>query len=112
SLGCKAQFQLGFLHVVSRIRDRRFLVVDPERGVVVAFAFFDHNAQLRSFELTNGHTVHSGLNAPITWELCEAFKIEHGLIRRVEAVLTQAPYGMRPNWSEADLGYSPRYGPR
>lgn len=112
ALGCKAQFQLGFLHVVSRIRDRRFLVVDPERGVVVAFAFFDHNAKLRSFKLTNGHTVRSGLNAPITWELCEAFKIERGLIRRVEAVLTQAPYGMPPNWPEADLGYSARYGPR
>ncbi len=112
SLGCKGQFQLGFLHVVSRIRDRRFLVVDPDRGVAVAFGFFDHNAQLRSFELTNGRTVPSGLNAPITWELCEAFKIEHGLIRRVEAVLTQSPYGMKPNWSEAGLGYDPRRGPQ
>lgn len=112
SLGCKAQFALGFLHVVSRIRDRRFLVVDPARGVVVAFGFFDHNAQLRSYELTNGHTVKSGLNAPITWEFCESFKIEHGLIRRVEAVLTQSPYGMRPNWPETGLGYDPRFGPR
>ncbi len=112
ALGCKGQFKLGFLHVVSRIRDRRFLVVDPERGVVVAFAFFDHNAQLRSYTLTNGHTVRSGLNAPITWEVCEAFKIEHGLIRRIEAVFTQAPYGMRPNWSERGLGYDPRSGPR
>lgn len=112
ALGCKAQFQLGFLHVVSRIRDRRFLLVDPERGVVVAFAFFDHNAQLRSYKLTNGRTVKSGLNAPITWEVCEAFKIEHGLIRRIEAVFKQAPYGMRPNWSDTDLGYSPRWGPR
>jgi hypothetical protein len=112
SLGCKAQFQLGFLHVVSRIRDRRFLVVDPQRGVAVAFAFFDHNAQLRSFKLANGRTVSSGLNAPITWEVCEAFKVEHGLIRRIEAVFTQSPYGMRPNWSESGLGYDPRRGPR
>jgi hypothetical protein len=49
ALGCKAQFELGLLHVVSRIRDRRFLVADPERGVVVAFGFFDHNAHLRSY---------------------------------------------------------------
>jgi hypothetical protein len=112
SLGCKAQFELGFLHVVSRIRDRRFLVVDPERGVVVAYGFFDHNAQLRSYQLTNGRTVTNGLDAPITWELAEAFRIEHGLIRRIEAVLTQSPYGMRPNWPEAGLGYDPRTGPR
>jgi hypothetical protein len=112
SLGCKAQFQIGFLHVVSRIRDRRFLLVDPERGVVVAYGFFDHNAQLRSYELANGHTVANNLNAPITWELAEAFKIEGGLIRRIEAVLTQSPYGMRPNWPEKGLGYDPRFGPR
>ena len=112
SLGCKAQFQLGFLHVVSRIRDRRFLLVDPERGVVVAYGFFDHNAQLRSYKLANGNTVANNLNAPITWELAEAFKIEHGLIHRIEAVLTQSPYGMRPNWPEKGLGYSARLGPR
>lgn len=112
SLGCKAQFQLGFLHVVSRIRDRRFLVVDPVRGVVVAYGFFDHNAQLRSYKLANGRTVANNLNAPITWEIAEAFKIEHGLIRRIEAVLTQSPYGMRPNWPERGLGYNPRFGPR
>ena len=112
TLGCKAQFEIGFLHVVSRIRDRRFLLADPERGVVVAYGFFDHNAQLRSYQLTNGRTVANNLNAPITWELAEAFKIEHGLIRRIEAVLTQSPYGMRPNWPEAGLGYDPRLGPR
>jgi hypothetical protein len=112
TLGCKAQFQIGFLHVVSRIRDRRFLLVDPERGVVVAYGFFDHNAQLRSYQLTNGRTVANNLNAPITWELAEAFKIEHGLIRRIEAVLTQSPYAMRPNWPETGLGYDPRLGPR
>lgn len=47
-----------------------------------------------------------------TWEVCEAFKIEHGLIRWIEAVFTQAPYGMRPNWPESGLGYDPRWGPR
>jgi hypothetical protein len=36
----------------------------------------------------------------------------HGLIRRIEPALTQSPYGMKPNWSEADLGYDPRLGPR
>jgi hypothetical protein len=80
--------------------------------VVVAYGFFDHNAQLRSYQLANGHTVANNLNGPITWELAEAFKIEHGLIRRIEAVLTQSPYGMRPNWPETGLGYDPRLGPR
>jgi hypothetical protein len=36
ALGCKAQFETGFFHFVTRIRDRRFAVVDEERGLVLA----------------------------------------------------------------------------
>jgi len=39
---CREQFESGLLHFVMRIRDRRYMVVDEERGLVVAFAFFDH----------------------------------------------------------------------
>ena len=31
---CKEQFDSGLLHFVTRIRDRRFVAVDPERGLV------------------------------------------------------------------------------
>ena len=41
---CREQFESGLLHFVRRIRDRRYMVVDEERGLVVAFAFFDHDA--------------------------------------------------------------------
>jgi hypothetical protein len=42
--GCLEQFKSGLLHFVTRIRDRRFVAVDPERGLVLAFGFFDHSA--------------------------------------------------------------------
>lgn len=100
ALGCKAQFETGFYRVVTRIRDRRFVLTDPERGVVLAFAFFDHAGTVRSITLTNGETRPTDLKAPLTWEIAEAFKIENRKIRRVEAVLTQSPYGMKPNWPE------------
>jgi hypothetical protein len=32
--------------------------------------------------------------APWTWELAEMFKLEQGKIRRIEAILDRAPYGM------------------
>ena len=32
---CREQFESGLLHFVSRIRDRRYVAVDEERGVVV-----------------------------------------------------------------------------
>ena len=39
---CMEQFKSGLLHFVSRIRDRRYVAVDEERGIVFAFGFFDH----------------------------------------------------------------------
>jgi hypothetical protein len=98
ALGCKAQFESGFLRFVTRIRDRRFLIVDPERGVVFSFVFFDHSGTVPAVTLTTGQTIPQTIKAPLTWELAEAFKIEDGKIRRVEAALTRAPYGMRPGW--------------
>jgi hypothetical protein len=85
---CKAQFENTLRGVVSRIRDRRFVAVDRERGIVFAFAFFDH-------EQINW-----------TWQLAELFKIENGLIRRVEAVFHRAPYGIPSGWSTFEQAMS------
>ncbi len=100
SWGCAEQFQSGLLHFVTRIRDRRFVVVDPERGVALAFGFFDHaSGKTRTFKLPSGKTVVSGPTTPWTWEIAEVFKVEHHKIRRIEAVYHRAPYGMNSGWS-------------
>ncbi len=100
SWGCKEQFQSGLLHFVTRIRDRRFVVVDPERGVALAFCFFDHAAgKTRTFKLPSGRTVTTGPVTPWTWEISEVFRVEHGKIRRIEAVYHRGPYGMGSGWS-------------
>ena len=85
---CKAQFENTLKGVVSRIRDRRFVAVDRERGIVFAFAFFDH-------EQINW-----------TWQLGELFKIENGQIRRVEAIFHRAPYGIPSGWSTFEQAMS------
>jgi hypothetical protein len=85
---CKAQFENTLRGIVSRIRDRRFVAVDRERGIVFAFAFFDH-------ERINW-----------TWQLAELFKIENGNIRRVEAVFHRAPYGIPSGWSTFEQAMS------
>lgn len=101
--GCKKQFASGLLHFVSRIRDRRYVVVDQERGDVLAFGFFDHEAgNTRTFQTPDGKTVTAGPVTPWTWELAELFKVQGGQIHRVQAVLTQAPYGMISGWSSWD----------
>jgi hypothetical protein len=97
---CREQFESGLLHFVSRIRDRRYVAVDEERGVVVAFAFFDHDAgKNRHFTTPDGRSIVGGPQEPYTWEIAEAFKVEKGLLHEIEAVLTRAPYGMGSGWS-------------
>jgi len=88
--GCKEQFESGLLNFVTRIRDRRFVAVDRERGIVFAFGFFDH------------------VDINWTWQLAELFKVEKGKIRRIEAVFHRSPYGMNSGWSTYEDGISDR----
>lgn len=107
TLSCRGQFQSGLLHFVTRIRDRRFEVVDRERGLVLAFVFFDHAAgDTRTFQLPDGRTVTSGPTTPWTWEIAVLFKIQGAKIHRIEGMLTQAPYGMGSGWSSWDAAMS------
>ncbi len=42
SAGCEAGLKTGAYRINKRIRERRYPVIDVERGVVVATGFFDH----------------------------------------------------------------------
>lgn len=106
AMGCKEQFELGFFAFVTRIRDRRFVVVDRERGLVFAFGFFDHAGNVRNVRLTNGMTFDPGVRSPFTWEIAELFKIENGLISQIQALYQEAPYGMNSGWSTWEEGLS------
>jgi hypothetical protein len=98
TLGCKQGFQTGFFRIVTRIRDRRFPLVDEDKGVAFAFGFFDHAGNVHNFPLSDGTISPGGIQAPFTWEIAEAFRIEKGKIKVVEAVLNNAPYGMKGGW--------------
>jgi hypothetical protein len=104
---CREQFESGLLHFVSRIRDRRYVAVDEERGLVLAFVFFDHDAGAsRTFKTPDGRTVTGGPVTPWTWQIAELFKVEKGLLHEIEAVLERVPYGMTSGWSSWDDGMS------
>ena len=111
-LGCRAQFETGMFHYVTRIRDRRFVLVDRERGLAFAFAFFDNaSGDARNVTLTDGRTVVSGPAIPWTWQIAEVFKIEKRLIGAVESVLHPVPYGMGSGWStwQEAMSSAPRW---
>jgi hypothetical protein len=106
---CREQFESGLLHFVSRIRDRRFVAVDEERGLVVAFVFFDHDAgKSRTFQTPDGRTVTAGPTTPWTWQIAELFKVEKGLLHEIEAILERVPYGMGSGWGSWEDAMSDR----
>lgn len=105
--GCREQFESGLIRFVWRIRDRRFVAVDQERGLVFSFVFFDHAlGKDRVYETKDGRTVTGGPVNPWTWQIAELFRIEKGKIRRIEAILIQSPYGMNSGWSDWQEGLS------
>ncbi|MBI3987273.1 MAG: hypothetical protein HY343_10150, partial [Lentisphaerae bacterium] len=104
AMSCRAQFQTGFLGFVTRIRDRRFAVVDVERQSVLAFAQFDHNGTVRELHMSNGRVsvVPPYFSTPRTLSIGEAWRIEDGMLRQIEATLNESPYGMRPAFPSGD----------
>ena len=97
-LGCADQLKTRNFQPDTLIRDRRFAVIDEERGLVFVLGFFDHDATLRSYTLADGRTVKQTRTAPWTWEIAEMFKIQDGKIMRVEAIVNTCPYGMKSGW--------------
>ena len=100
AMSCKKQFESGYYAVVTRIHHRRFPLVDEERGIVWAYVIFDQNGTVHTIKLTNGQTVSMGniFNRPSSLEVTEAFKIDNGLIRRIEMVGSGLQYHLNSAW--------------
>ncbi|MEH3105784.1 MAG: hypothetical protein PGN09_00440 [Sphingomonas fennica] len=98
--GCEDQFRLGIYRINKRVRERRFPLVDEERGVVVASGFFDHANSFDRYRLTDGREMKTALKWPNSITLLEAFHIRDGRIHRIEAVFTYVPYFMHNPWSD------------
>ncbi len=96
--GCADQFRLGQYRYDDRLRDRRFLAVDEERGIVLAGGFIDHEGRLGDFKLTDGTVKSPIFRRPHSFVLLEAFKIRAGKIQQIEAVFITVPYNMPSPW--------------
>ena len=96
SLGCEAQFQTGFLGFVTKIRERRYPVVDEERQAVFAITTFDHNGTVRTLPSVNGTSspIPAYFDIPRTLHASEAFRLRADKLFRIEMTLTEVPYGM------------------
>lgn len=99
-MSCGAQFATGFSPFITAVRERRYPIVDQQKGLVLAQVFFDHAGKIKDVRMNDGSTLHvpPPFDAPYSFEIFELFKIDHGRIVRVEAVLNSVPYGMASGW--------------
>lgn len=106
--GCEPQLRLGIYRINKRIRERRYPIIDEERGVVVASGFFDHANEFDRYTLTDGREMRTVLKFPNSISLLEAFKVRDGKIYRVEAVFTYVPYFMHSPFTEPNVDFQTR----
>ena len=98
ALGCREQFEQGNYRYDSALRERRFPLVDEERGLVLASAFIDHSGVLGEYQLADGRKISSPIRFPHSFYLLELFKIDDGRILQIESVFVTVPYGMHSPW--------------
>jgi hypothetical protein len=101
-LGCEEQLNTGIWSYIRNIRNRRFPIIDEERGLVVALIMFDHPGTVRYFEVPGFGRVNNPPEflRPTSMEIFEAFKIRDGKILEVAAEGGFLPYGIRSGWEE------------
>jgi hypothetical protein len=97
--GCEAQLKLGLYRPVDRLRGRRVLGVDEERGLVLMASVADFGLAQRQYTLTDGRKVESDRFHAMARELFEIYKVVDGRIQAVEAVSVDQPYGMPVAWA-------------
>ncbi len=97
-MGTADQFRLGQYIYDDRLRDRRFPLVDEEKGIVCAAGFIDHAGKVIDVTWTDGSQHKSIFHFPHSFVLLELFKIVGGKIAGVEAVFVTVPYNMVSPW--------------
>jgi hypothetical protein len=103
-----AQFSSKRFNYIHEITDRRFLLVDPERGLVYAVVMFQHPGNIKTDLFAPAR---SGAGAgtiaprgaslasyPNTTQIIELFGIGGGKIHRIFAYVSLLPYRQRPGW--------------
>ncbi len=91
ALGVAEQMTARHYSYIEALRERRFPIVDPLRGIVVCHVLFDHPGDLPR---ADGDLVFT----PNTMLVFEAFKVRSGVLCEVWAIGTSLPYGIHSGW--------------
>ena len=101
TLKAKAQYEFGLMAFVTRIRDRRTLVADVERGAVLASSYYDYDGALQAIRFRNGQswTLPPYFRTSRSHHANEAFKIINGSFRYIEMTFIEVPFATRHAFS-------------
>lgn len=98
AMGCKQQFDTGFW-ATDYIDERRFPVVDEERGLVLAFTMYRPHRTAECAQVAGFGTVCPATKAPrVSLDLAELFRIKDAKIHEMESVWTVLPANAQSGW--------------
>ena len=89
---CAAQMDGGLHPHTTKVRDRRILVADRERGVVMAVAMIDSPGI--------GDSLGAAERVPSTYMVPQLIRFDHESITRIEGMVKWMPFGYQSAWSE------------
>ena len=98
--GCKEQFDKKVYSYITKVRDRRFLMADEEKGLVFGIVTFDMPGKRENFKYfpTPFDELPTRFYKPRSLLLSEMFKIVDGKILSIEAVMVNVPFGATSGW--------------
>jgi hypothetical protein len=100
-LGCRDNINTHTLSYITKIRPRRLIVIDEEKGLVFGFPMFVHRGNVRTFHIVGiAGLEEMPMNGLRTSDLeaGEIFKIRDGKIHEIEAMGFILPYGSKTGW--------------
>lgn len=105
SMSAGAQFDTHMFDYIHEITNRRFLMADPERGLVYAVVMFQHPGNIKPQLNAVAATASSAAprtfslsSYPNTTQIIETFQVRGGKIRRIFAYVSLLPYRQFPGW--------------
>jgi hypothetical protein len=100
ALGCHDSINTHVLSYITKIRPRRLIIIDEERGLVFGLPMFVHRGNVRQIKIAGVPGVDTiPMNfGPIDLQAAEIFAIRKGKIHEIEALGFLLPYNSKTGW--------------
>jgi hypothetical protein len=96
--GSSCSMGISHFSYITKVRSRRYPLVDEARGIVLGIVHFDVPGDSRP--AAGSDAVSALATTSRTLLLYELFKIESGRIREIQAFMSNAPFGASNGWEQ------------